>query len=74
MHQRFEELVPTSRHRYIIGIIVLGKYFKAFLVDWMRQQRALMTGAGSRIIYRFIVCVSYLLYNWYLSIKHRLAR
>jgi hypothetical protein len=33
LHQRFEELVPTSRHRCIIGIIVLGKYFKAFLVD-----------------------------------------
>jgi hypothetical protein len=30
---RFEELAPFSKHRYMVGLIMVGRWFKPFLID-----------------------------------------
>jgi hypothetical protein len=33
LRERFLELAPTSKHRYMVGLIMIGRWFKPFLID-----------------------------------------
>jgi hypothetical protein len=33
LRERFYELAPISKHRYMVGLIMVGRWFKPFLID-----------------------------------------